>query len=266
VNFEAGSERHIIEGDEGSETYGEFAAYGVPPKRDLAMDSIFEYGSRVGVWRLLNVFHKHVAKVTFFATAKALEVNPALARKIVEDGHEICAHGYKWVEHYTMEKEEERASIRFAVEKIKEITGERPYGWYCREPSVNTIEILVEEGGFLYDSDAYNDDLPYYFRLGRKHLLIIPYTPDANDFHFFANRFPNAEDFYTYLKDTFNQLYEEGEHNPKMMSVGLHDRISGRPGRIVAVKRFLEYMSGFKDAWVARRVDIARWWLEHYPP
>jgi peptidoglycan/xylan/chitin deacetylase (PgdA/CDA1 family) len=266
VNFEAGSERHIIEGDEGPETYGEFAVYGMPPKRDLAMDSIFEYGSRVGIWRLLNVFRRYAAKVTFFATAKALEANPVLTRKIVEEGHEICAHGYKWVEHYTMEKEKERASIRLAVEKIKKITGERPYGWYCREPSVNTIKLLIEEGDFLYDSDAYNDDIPYYFRLGPKHLLIIPYTPDANDFHFFANRFSNAESFYTYLKDTFDQLYEEGEHNPKMMSVGLHDRISGRPGRAVAVKKFLEYVSKFEDVWVARRVDIARWWLEHYPP
>ncbi len=266
VNFEAGGERSIVYGDEGPETYGEFAPYGAPPLRDLAMESIFEYGSRVGVWRLLNIFKRFNVKVTFFAVAKALEANPVVAKRIVEDGHEICAHGYRWIEHYTMSKEEEREAIRKAVEVITKITGQRPVGWYCREPSVNTIELLLEEGGFLYNSDSYSDDIPYYLKWGDKYMLIIPYTPDVNDFHFFANRFSTAEEFFQYMKDTFDVLYEEGKENPKMMSIGLHDRISGRPGRAKAIIKFLEYIKQFDDVWIARRVDIAKWWLEHYPP
>lgn len=266
VNYEAGSERHIMYGDEAAETYGEFAAYGAPAKRDLAMDSIFEYGSRVGVWRLLRIFRKQGVKVTFFATAKALEMNPALAKAIVGEGHEICSHGYRWIEHYTLSLEEEREVIRKAVEVISKLTGQRPLGWYCREPSVNTIKLLMEEGGFLYNSDIYNDDIPYYCESNGKYMLLIPYTPDANDFHFFSNRFANSEEFLTYLKDTFDVLHEEAQETPKMMSIGLHDRISGRPARALAVDKFLSYAKSFKDVWIARRIDIAKWWWEKYPP
>ncbi|MEN2974522.1 MAG: allantoinase PuuE [Candidatus Caldarchaeales archaeon] len=266
VNYEAGSERHVLEGDESPETYGEFAAYGAPTKRDLAMDSIFEYGSRVGVWRFLRIFKKHDVKVTFFATARALEKNPVLARRIVEEGHEVCSHGYRWIEHYTLTVDEEREVIRKAVETIEKLTGQRPLGWYCREPSVNTIKLLIEEGGFLYNSDIYNDDLPYYCEYNGRQILLIPYTPDANDFHFFSNRFTTAEDFFTYLKDTFDLLYEEGRENPKMMSIGLHDRISSRPGRAIGIDKFLSYIKSYRDVWIARRIDIARWWWENYPP
>jgi peptidoglycan/xylan/chitin deacetylase (PgdA/CDA1 family) len=266
INYEAGGERSVIYGDAGPETYGEFATYGAPPKRDLAMESIFEYETRVAIWRLLNLFRRHRVKVTFFATAKTLEANPEAAKEIVKEGHEICSHGYRWIEHYTMTREEERESIRRAVELIQDITGQRPLGWYCREPSENTLELLAEEGGFLYDSDAYNDDLPYYVWIKGKPLLIIPYTPDVNDFHFFSNRFANAAEFYQYLKDSFDVLLREAEENGKLMNVGIHVRISGRPGRVKALDDFLGYIRGFEGVWIARRVDIARWWLEHFPP
>jgi len=266
VNYEAGAERSVVFGDQGPETFGEFPAYGVPPKRDLAIESIFEYETRVAVWRLLRLFDEYDVKVTFFAAAKTLEANPEAARAIIEREHEICGHGYRWVEHFTLSRDEEREHIRKAVALIEKLTGQRPLGWYCREPSENTIELLVEESGFLYNSDIYNDDLPYYVNVKGKKFLLIPYTPDINDFHFFSNRFSTSDQFYQYMKDSFEILYGEGRENPKMMNVGIHVRISGRPGRIVALDRFLRYLKGMPDLWIARRIDIARWWLDHYRP
>ena len=266
INYEAGGERSVAFGDQGPETFGEFPAYGTPPKRDLAIESIFEYETRAAIWRILRVFDKHAAKTTFFATAKTLETNPEAAKEIVKRGHEICSHGYRWVEHFTLTREEEREVIHKAVVSIEKLTGQRPLGWYCREPSENTIELLVEEGGFLYDSDIYNDDYPYYVNVKGKNFLLIPYTPDANDFHYFSNRFSNSEEFYQYLKDSFDTLYAEGRENPKMMNVGLHVRISGRPGRTVAVDKFLKYARSKPKVWIARRIDIAKWWLEHQKP
>jgi peptidoglycan/xylan/chitin deacetylase (PgdA/CDA1 family) len=266
INYEAGGERSVAFGDQGPETFGEFPAYGTPPKRDLAIESIFEYETRAAIWRILRVFDKYAAKTTFFATARTLEANPDAAKEIVKRGHEICSHGYRWIEHFTLTREEEREVIRKAVASIEKSTGQRPVGWYCREPSENTIELLVEEGGFLYDSDIYNDDLPYYVNAKGKDFLLIPYTPDANDFHYFSNRISNSEEFYQYLRDSFDTLYVEGRDNPRMMNVGLHVRISGRPGRTVAVDRFLKYARSKPKVWVARRIDIARWWLEHQKP
>ena len=269
VNYEAGGERSVIYGDDGPETYGEFASYGPAPKRDLGIESVFEYETRAAIWRLLNLFDKFAKKVTFFATARALQVNPVAAKEIVSRGHEICGHGYRWLEHYVLSVEEERRAIRATVKSFMEITGQRPVGWYCREPSENTIGLLCEEGGFLYDSDAYNDDLPYYASYrgtGGKMLLIVPYTPDVNDFHYFSNRFANSKDFYEYLRDSFDVLYEEGAKSPKMMNVGIHARISGRPGRTMALQRFLEYVTKKEGVWVARRDDIAKWWIGNYPP
>jgi len=266
INYEAGGERSVAFGDQGPETFGEFPAYGTPPKRDLAIESIFEYETRVAIWRILRVFDKYAAKTTFFATAKTLETSPDAAKEIVKRGHEICSHGYRWIEHFTLTREEEREVIRKAVASIEELTGQRPLGWYCREPSENTIELLVEEGGFLYDSDIYNDDLPYYVNVKGRNFLLIPYTPDTNDFHYFSNRFSNSEEFYQYLKDSFDTLYAEGRENPKMMNVGLHVRISGRPGRTVAVDKFLRYVRSKPKVWIARRIDIAKWWLEHQKP
>ena len=265
INYEAGSERSVSFGDQSPETFGEFPAYGTPPKRDLAIESIFEYETRVAIWRILKLFEKYGVKTTFFATAKTLEANPEAAKEIVRKGHEICSHGYRWIEHFTLSADEEREVIRKAVESIKNLTGQRPLGWYCREPSENTIELLVEEGGFLYDSDIYNDDLPYYVRVKDRNFLLIPYTPDTNDFHYFSNRFSNSGEFYDYMKDSFDMLYEESRKEPKLMNVGLHVRISGRPGRTVAVDRFLRYVKKKRNVWIARRLDIAKWWLDNYP-
>jgi peptidoglycan/xylan/chitin deacetylase (PgdA/CDA1 family) len=265
INYEAGAERSVAFGDQGAETYGEFPAYGAPPKRDLAIESIFEYETRVAIWRILRVFDKYSVKTTFFAAARTLETNPEAAKEIVSKGHEICSHGYRWIEHFTLSRDEEREVIRKAIASIEKTTGQRPLGWYCREPSENTIELLAEEGGFLYDSDIYNDDLPYYASVKGKKFLLIPYTPDVNDFHYFSNRFANSEEFYRYLKDTFDLMYSEGSENPRMMNVGLHVRISGRPGRTVALERFLKYVKSKPKVWIARRVDIAKWWLDQYP-
>jgi len=265
ANYEAGSERTIVNGDEGPETFGEFPSYGPPPKRDMAIESIFEYETRVAIWRMLDLFDRHGIKATFFATAKTLEANPQAAKAIVERGHEICSHGYRWIEHFTMSREEERESIKKAISLIAQVTGHRPLGWYCREPSPNTIELLAEEGGFLYDSDIYNDDLPYYVKVHDRKFLLIPYTPDVNDFHYFSNRFSTSEQFYQYLKDSFDYMHEEAKVNGKMMSIGTHVRISGRPGRTVALDRFFKYAKQFDDVWFARRLDIAKWWLAQYP-
>ena len=264
VNYEAGSERSPIYGDSGPEAYGEFASYGAPPKRDLGIESVFEYETRVAIWRMLDLFKRHDVKVTFFATAKTLEANPEAAKRIVAENHEICGHGDRWIEHYTLGVEEEREAIHRATKSIEELTGQRPLGWYCREPSENTIELLVEEGGYLYDSDIYNDDLPYYVNVKGRKFLLVPYTPDANDFHFFPNRFSTSSQFFEYLKDSFDVLYQEGTSKGRMMSVGTHARIIGRPGRILALDKFLGYVKGIPGVWIARRVDIARWWLEHY--
>jgi peptidoglycan/xylan/chitin deacetylase (PgdA/CDA1 family) len=266
VNYEAGGERAVGFGDPGPETFGEFPSYGTPPKRDLAIESIFEYETRVAIWRLLRLFDKYKVKTTFFATAKTVETNPEAAKEIVRRGHEICSHGYRWIEHFTLSMDEEREVITRAIGIIEKLTGKRPVGWYCREPSENTIELLAEEGGFLYGSDVYNDDLPYYVNVKGKRFLLIPYTPDANDFHYFSNRFSNADEFYHYLKDSFDVMYEEGSQNPKMMNVGIHARISGRPGRTAALQRFFKYVNAKPKVWIARRVDIANWWLEHYKP
>jgi len=264
VNYEAGGERTVVSGDEGAETFGEFPSYGPPPKRDMAIESIFEYETRVAVWRMLNLFQMHAIKTTFFATAKTLEANQKAAKAIVDQGHEICGHGYRWIEHFTMTREEERESIKNAIALIEKITGQRPLGWYCREPSPNTIELLAEEGGFSYNSDVYNDDLPYYVNVQGKKFLLIPYTPDVNDFHYFSNRFANAEEFFQYLKDTFDYLREEAKLDGKLMSIGTHVRISGRPGRTVALDRFFKYAKQFDDVWFARRIDVAKWWVAHY--
>jgi peptidoglycan/xylan/chitin deacetylase (PgdA/CDA1 family) len=267
INYEAGGERSVIYGDSGPEAYGEFPSYSTPPNRDLAMESLFEYEGRVGIWRLLNLFDSYGVKVTFFATAKTLEANLIAAKEIVRRGHEICSHGYRWVEHYTLSKEEEREAIKKAVKVIRDLTGTRPVGWYCREPSTNTIPLLMEEGGFLYDSDIYNDDLPYFAESEdkRSKLLLIPYTPDVNDFHYLSGRFANAEEFFTYLKDSLDVMYDESLSHPKIMNVGVHVRISGRAGRSAALSRFLKYAMEKKDVWIATRVDIANWWLKNYP-
>jgi allantoinase len=264
VNYEEGSE-HSQAVDRIVEGVGEFLPIDIPA-RDVGNESAYEYGPRVAIWRILETLAKYRTKATFFATAEALRGNLEAARAMVEGGHEICDHGLRWTEHYRYTPAQEKKAIRRSAEMIGEVTGRRPVGFYAREPSVNTVKILEELGGFIYDSDAYNDDLPY--RRGGRGILILPYTPDANDFRFMApmHRFATADDFFTYLKDTLDVLRGEAASSSKMMSVGLHCRVIGRPGRIVALRRFLEYATGFDDVWLATREEIARHWIEKVEP
>ena len=265
VNYEEGSERSIPLGDSNQETLTEWGSYPFPPDiRNLAMESMYEYGSRVGVWRILDVFDRQSVKSTFFACAQAFELNPKVARAAVDGGHEICSHGYRWEEVFALTEDEEREHIRLAVDSFLSTCGRRPVGWYCRYgPSVHTRKLLVEEGGFLYDSDSYADDVPYEVDVDGKNHLVIPYTADNNDIQFWlADPLATADQFFTYLKDSFDTLYRESEVSPRMMSVGLHCRIIGRPGRIAGLERFIEYAKGFPGVWFATREEIARSWRQ----
>lgn len=270
MNYEEGSEYSIPDGDNASETYlteVPGATLG-PGKRDLIVESTYEYGSRAGFWRLLRTFASRDIKVTVFGAALALERNPEAARAIRDAGHEVCSHGWRWIGFQTMDEAEEREHMRKAVESIKRTTGERPYGWYCRyAPSLNTRRLIVEEGGFLYDSDAYNDDIPFWVEVSGKDHLVIPYTLDVNDMKFcVAPGFTAPSGYFEYMRDTFDILYREGKTNPKMMSVGLHPRLAGRPGRTAALERFLDHVMDHQDVWICRRVDIARHWIANHPP
>ncbi len=270
MNYEEGSEYSIPDGDGFSETYlteVPGASLG-PGKRDLIVESIYEYGSRAGFWRLMRLFAERDLKVTVFGAALALERNPEAARAIRDAGHEVCSHGRRWIGFQEMNEEEEREQMRLAVASIARTIGERPYGWYCRyAPSINTRRLVVEEGGFLYDSDAYNDDLPYWVRVAGKHHLVIPYTLDVNDMKFsVAPGFSAPSGYFEYLRDAFDVLYREGKTQPKMMSVGLHARLAGRPGRAAALERFLDHLLAHDAVWVCRRVDIARHWIAQHPP
>jgi putative urate catabolism protein len=230
------------------------------------MESIYEYGSRAGVWRLLRLFEKHDVPLTIFAVAMAAERHPELIRAMVKAGHEICSHGYRWIDYQYMDEAEERAHIQKAIEILTKITGERPLGWYTGRTSPNTRRLVAEEGGFLYESDTYDDDLPYWNQVGGRSQLTIPYTLDTNDMRFASNQGFNCGDqFFTYLKDAFDTLYAEGADSPKMLTIGLHCRLVGRPARIAALARFLEYVQQHEDVWLCRRIDIARHWHEHHP-
>lgn len=266
VNVEEGSELAVGDGDPVGERLGEVVGQVPPGERDVAMEGMYEYGTRSGFWRLLDIFEDYGVKATFFTAALALERNPPLAAEIRRRGHDVCAHGYRWEEHFRLTRAQERERIQQAVASIARTTGERPLGWYCRYgPSVNTRELIVEEGGFLYDSDAYNDDLPYWVRVQGHPHLVIPYTLDSNDRRFPSGDFGSPVDFEQYLQYGLDRLYKEGARSPKMMSIGLHLRIAGRPARAEAVARFIEYALSRPDVWFARRIEIARWWREHYP-
>lgn len=266
VNYEEGAEYSIADGDSHHETNSEVPSPVPAGDRDLNNESFFEYGSRVGVWRLLNMFDKYKVNSTFFCCALALERNPDVASEVVKRGHEVCGHGYRWEEYHLMEEEEEREAIRKTVTSLQQTTGQRPVGWFTRYgPSLNTRHLVAEEGGFIYDSAGLNDDLPYYDSVNGKPWLVVPYSMETNDARFWRGGLVSISGFYEYLKDTFDCLYEEGQTHPKMMSVGLHCRIAGRPARSRAVERFLQYAQGFDGVWFARRDEIARWWLENYP-
>ncbi len=267
LNYEEGGENCILHGDKASEAFlseiiGADAREGV---RHMSMESIYEYGSRAGVWRLLRLFEQQDVPLTIFAVGMAVERNPKVVEAMVDLGHEICSHGYRWVDYQYVEEELEREHIHLAIEAIRSVTGQRPLGWYTGRTSPNTRRLVMEEGGFLYDADDYSDDLPFWVEVGEKSHLVIPYTLDANDMRFATPQgFHTSDQFFTYLRDAFDTLYDEGKTHPKMMSVGLHCRLIGRPGRITALKQFLEYVKSRERVWLCRRIDIAKHWIENF--
>jgi putative urate catabolism protein len=268
INYEEGSEGSVVDGEDRTETgltessSVEFA----PGARNLGAESMFEYGSRVGFWRLMRLFAAHEMPITIFGCALALERNPEAAAAIRAARHDVCCHGWRWVEHYKLDEATEREHIRRAVASLTRMFGERPLGWYCRyAPSENTRRLLVEEGGFIYDSDAYNDELPYWTKVNGKPHLVIPYSLTNNDVKFMRGYLATAGDYFQFIKDGFDLLHREGKSAPKMMSVGLHMRIMGHPARAAGLARLLDYIAGFDDVWVCRRADIARHWIDRHP-
>ena len=269
INYEEGSEPSIPDGDgiaEHALTEVAEAAFG-PGERDLAAEGMFEYGSRVGFWRLMRLFRERALPVTIFGCALALERNPPAARLIRESDCDVCCHGWRWVEHWRLPEAEEREHIRRAVASLERTVGGRPLGWYCRYgPSVNTRRLLVDEGGFLYDSDAYNDELPYWVRVADRPHLVVPYTLTNNDNKFARGGIATGGQFFEFCRDAFDMLRAEGATQPRMMSVGLHARLIGHPGRAAGLARLLDYVGGFGDVWICRRLDIARHWHAAHPP
>ena len=268
INYEEGGENSIVHGDTGSEAFLSeiIGAESWPGQRHPSMESIYEYGSRVGVWRLLKLFKQKQLPLTVFAVGMALERNPAVADMALEHGHEICSHGYRWIDYRHVSESVEREHIQKTVEIITRLTGERPLGWYTGRTSENTRRLVLEEGGFLYDADSYDDDLPYWTRVGDRSHLVVPYTLDNNDMRFATPQgFNSGEQFFAYLRDAFDTLYAEGATLPRMMSVGLHCRLVGRPGRIRALERFIDYVRSFDRVWICRRIDIARHWQRQHP-
>lgn len=268
LNMEEGAEYSMGDGDGRSESaLTEVLSPRVPPgERDLAAESMYEYGARAGFWRLARLFDQRSLPLTMFACALALERNPAIARHLRERDWDVCCHGYRWVEHFRMDRETERAQITAAVASLTATTGKRPLGWYCRyAPSVNTRTLLIEEGGFLYDSDSYADDLPYHVTAaGRRH-LVVPYSLVTNDAKL-AGAATTNEAFFCLLRDAFDVLYAEGEQRPRMMSVGMHPRILGQPARIGGLMRFMDHIAAHAGVWVCRRLDIARHWASIHVP
>ena len=268
VNYEEGGENCVLHGDPASEAFLSEIVGAVPwpGQRHPSMESIYEYGSRVGVWRLLDLFACYEIPLTVFGVAMALERNPAVAEAAMAAGHEICSHGYRWIDYRDVPEDVEREHLERAIEIIRSLTGERPLGWYTGRTSECTRALVVEEGGFLYDADDYNDDLPFWTEVNGKSHLVVPYTLDNNDMRFATLQgFNSGDQFYSYLRDAFDVLYAEGEHTPRMMSVGLHCRLVGRPGRLAALARFIEYTRRFDDVWYGRRIDIARHWRALHP-
>lgn len=267
LNVEEGAEQSIVNGDAQSEGYLHELP-GRPPRtgeRDLSVESMYEYGARAGIWRILELFKARDLPLTAFAVGKALELNPEIGRALSEAGHEIAGHGYRWIDYRDMPEDEERRHIRLCIDAIEKACGRRPVGWYTGRVSSNTRRLIREEGGFLYSSDIYNDDLPYWLA-GSPPLLAIPYTLVNNDMRYLLpTGFSSGEDFFRQLKDAFDLLWQEGERQPKMMSVGLHGRISGHPARAMALARFLDYIQARDAVWICRREDIARHWISQHP-
>ena len=268
VNYEEGSERSHPAGDGRNEGLAELSREFPSTVRDLAVESVYEYGSRAGIWRLARLFEEYKLPVTVFASAVAVERNPPVGEWIQESGHDVCAHGWRWEEHWTLSRDEERERIRLAVDSIARTCGERPVGWYCRYgPSILTRELLVEEGGFIYDSDSYADDLPYLVDVGGTAHLVVPYTFTYNDVRYVAAQgFGSPSDFVDLCRRALDELRKEGAAgHPKMLSIGLHPRWSGQAGRAAGLRQFLEHALSLEDVWIARRSEIAAWWLAQGP-
>jgi len=266
LNYEEGSENCILHGDTYSETFLSEIIGAKPIKgRHMSMESLYEYGSRRGFWRIHELFQEKKMPLTIFGVAMALERNKEICEEIKKSDYEIASHGWRWIDYQNVPRSTEKKHMQLAINSIKKIFGERPLGWYTGRCSPNTRDLVMEEGGFLYDSDSYSDDLPYWESKGKKKQLIIPYTLDNNDMRFATNQgFNSGDQFFTYLKDSFDALYNEGSHAPKMMSVGLHCRLIGRPGRIQSLKKFLDYVLKHKDVWICKRIDIAKHWIKNY--
>jgi len=268
LNYEEGGENSVLHGDQAAEAFLSeiVGAQPIEGMRHMSMESLYEYGSRVGVWRILELFARHKLPLTVYGVAMAMERNPAAVEAMLQAGHEIASHGWRWINYQHVPLEVEREHMQRAIEIHRRLTGERPLGWYTGRTSPNTRRLVVEDGGFVYDADDYNDDLPWYDtrHIGKsgKPQLIVPYTLDANDMRFAtAQGFNTGDDFFRYLKDSFDVLYAEGG---RMMSVGLHCRLIGRPGRLASLDGFIRYVRS-KKIWVTRRIDIARHWLKHHP-
>jgi len=267
MNYEEGSEPSIGDGDGATET-GLTEAHGATQGvsgRDLAAEGMFEYGSRVGFWRLHRLFRERELPLTIFGCALALEKNPQAVAAIRESGYDVCSHGWRWIKHFKLSEEEERAHIGRAVKSLRKSFGEGPIGWYCRYgPSVNTRRLLIEHGGFVYDSDYYGEELPFWVTVNRQGHLVIPYSLTNNDGKF-VNQMGTSDDWFSFVRDAFDMLYEEGLTAPKLMSVGLHMRLIGHPARAAGLQRLLDYISSRPDVWICRRADIARHWIATHP-
>ena len=272
LNYEEGAEMSVLHGDAASEQFlSEISGAAAFPARHMSMESIYEYGSRAGVWRILREFERRRLPLTVLGVAMALERNPEVTAAFVEQGHEIACHGWRWIPYQNVEEATEREHMRIAVESLRRSTGGAPVGWYTGRDSPNTRRLVVEHGGFLYDSDYYGDDLPFWTVVtttdGRSQPhLIVPYTLDTNDMRFAsASGFANGTEFFEYLRDAFDVLYAEGADRPRMLSIGMHCRLLGRPGRFASLQRFLDHIDGHEKVWVCRRADIARHWVARHP-
>jgi putative urate catabolism protein len=269
INYEEGAENCILHGDPASETFLS-EIIGAPPfigERHMSMESIYEYGSRVGFWRLHRLFTSRNLPVTVFGVAMALERNPEAVEAMLKADWEIASHGYRWIDYKNIPEDIEREHMAKAIDIHTRVTGSRPLGWYTGRTGVNTQRLVQEAGGFLYDADSYADDLPYWVKTpaGKPH-LVVPYTLDTNDMRFASPQgFNSGEQFFSYLRDAFDVLYAEGEATPKMLSIGLHCRLIGRPGRIASLEKFIDYVNNHADVWLCRRIDIARHWHKHHP-
>jgi putative urate catabolism protein len=266
LNYEEGGENCVLHGDKTSEVFLSEIIGAKPIKgRHLNMESIYEYGARRGFWRIHDLFNNKKIPLTIFGVGMALERNKEVCKAIKKANYEVASHGWRWIDYQNVSKAKEKKDMKLAIRSIKKIFGNKPLGWYTGRCSPNTLDLVVENGEFLYCSDTYSDDLPYWIKKGKKKQLMIPYTLDNNDMRFATNQgFNSGDQFFTYLKDSFDALYLEGKKSPKMMSVGLHCRLIGRPGRIQSLKKFLNYVLSFKDVWICKRIDIAKHWIKNY--